>query len=177
MKKLIQKNRLIVACSLCAFANIALADTATMKFTGRVLASSCTIQSPANVTVLLGSRNAHSDFFGVGTATPWVNFAINLQCPAGLRVSSQIDATADSSLAPGVMRLNTETGMATGVGVQMYLDTTPEVAVTFGQPVVITTTTAQGPVNINYKARYYQTASTITTGPANATAQYTLSYQ
>jgi len=167
---------LLLVCLSSGYVGDAQADAATMKFTGKVLASGCTLLSPTSIGVPLGTRRAHTDFYGVGTGSPWVAFAINLDCPAGMIVTSQIDATADGSGVPGVMRLDSCEGVATGVGVQMFLDT-ENTAVIFGQPRAYTTTTVEGPLAIKYKARYYQTSSTITTGPANSTAQFTLTYQ
>ncbi|WP_202300855.1 fimbrial protein [Dryocola clanedunensis] len=176
MQKNVQSCLLILATLLVGYSGNVLAAAVTMNFTGRVLATSCTLASTTPINVQLGSRKAHTDFFGVGTASPWIAFAINLDCPAGLIVKSQIDATADASGTPGVMRLDSGTGVATGVGVQLFLDT-QDTAVVFGQPKEYTTTTVEGPLAVRYKARYYQTSSTITTGLANATAQFTLTYQ
>jgi type 1 fimbria pilin len=115
-------------------------------------------------------------FTGQGTTTPEKSFSINLDCDAATRVNLTLDDPTGKSTLPGVLPLTTATEGTTagGVGVQVLYNDAP---VTFGSMFTIATTTAKGAMTIPLKARYYQTAGTVTAGKANSIATFTLTYQ
>ncbi|MBN7121038.1 hypothetical protein BSU01_04795 [Erwinia billingiae] len=147
-------------------------------YTARLASSSisnpaCTVNS-ATIQVPLGDIEKRS-FSGKGSTSPDRNFNIPLTCAAGARISFKLDATADSSAAPGVIALNaTSPGVtASGVGVQVLYNTAP---VTFGAITAAGTAAAAGGYSVPFIARYYQTQSNITPGRANALATFTMTY-
>ncbi|KAA1144493.1 fimbrial protein [Citrobacter portucalensis] len=152
------------------FANVTLNGTST------VTSTACTVTTP-DVNVPLGDHDK-SGFSGVGSGTGWQTFSIGLECDPGARINVRIDATADPSEAPGVMALDGGSGemAATGVGVQLW-SVPDDSAVQFGQVKYYGTSSAGGLEAIQYRARYYQTASAVTAGPASATATFTLTYK
>jgi type 1 fimbria pilin len=115
-------------------------------------------------------------FTGQGSTTPEKSFGINLDCDAATRVNLTLDDPTGKSTLPGVLPLTTATEGTTagGVGVQVLYNDAP---VTFGKMFPIATTTAKGAMTIPLKARYYQTAGTVTAGKANSMATFTLTYQ
>ncbi|CAI0957901.1 fimbrial protein [Serratia quinivorans] len=115
-------------------------------------------------------------FTGQGSTTPEKSFSISLDCDAATRVNLTLDDPTGTSPLPGVLPLTTasEGTTATGVGIQVLYNDAP---VTFGSMFNIATTTSQGAMAIPLKARYYQTAGTVTAGKANSMATFTLTYQ
>lgn len=137
-----------------------------------VNAVSCGV-TETNITVPLGDDISTLRFKGIGTTTEAESFQIKLDCDSDTRVNVTLEGTPVSG-APGVLALNSVSGAATGVGVQIRKDNVP---VNFNTIKFIGTTPTSGPYEIDYTARYYQTSATVTGGTANATAQFTVTYR
>lgn len=152
-----------------------------MLGSARILSPTCSVDAGSqNITVPLGSvyRNA---FQGVGSTMAVRNFSIRLNCNAlppgqGNTVMMTMDATADPSGLPGVLRLATggPGQIAGGVGIQVRNALGNPVA--FGQAVDVGPSDPAG-YTIPFTARYIQTGSTVTTGDANGLATVTLTYK
>lgn len=140
---------------------------------GAITTSGCTVNTKS-LTVPLGSVK-RSEFSGVGSTTKTSIFNIFLDCGESTNINMTLNATADSSNAPGVIAIDPSAGTTTakGVGIQLLLYDKP---VFIGSPFVIGRTVLDGDTRIDMGARYYQTKSTITAGQANATATFTLTY-
>lgn len=139
-----------------------------------VTTTACSVTNTA-VKVPMGDV-LKTAFSGQGSTTPEKGFSINLDCDAATRVNLTLDDPTGKSTQPGVLPLTTATEGTTagGVGVQVLYNDAP---VTFGSMFNIATTTAKGAMTIPLKARYYQTAETVTAGKANSMATFTLTYQ
>ncbi|WP_261373516.1 fimbrial protein [Yersinia massiliensis] len=101
---------------------------------------------------------------------------INLTCYPNTRYFLQVDGVAELN-DKGVIKLTPEPGVATGVGVQLLANGQP---VEFGRAKQMGTSYTSGNnirETIYITARYYQTEKTITAGPANASATFTMTYQ
>ena len=148
---------------------------------GSILTPTCNVDAGSqNLTVPMGSvyRNV---FQGVGSVAAVKNFSIRLNCNAlpagqGNTVMMTMDASADPSGLPGVLRLATSGPgpIAGGVGIQ--------VRNALGNPVVFGQAFDVGPsqpagYTVNFTARHIQTTSTVTTGDANGLATVTLTYK
>ena len=133
----------------------------------------CTVTS-TNVQVPLGNVEKRS-FSGKGSTSPVKNFFIPLNCAVGARISFKMEATPDSSGAPGVIALSSAApgSAATGVGVQVLYSGRP---VTFGAITAAGTASSAGGFSVPFVARYYQTQPNITPGQANAQATFTMTY-
>lgn len=132
----------------------------------------CTVNSKAvNVVLPTISNTAFKAVGNTAGATP---FNISLTCSAGSTLLVEFDTANQSSVA-SVIANATGNGRAKNVGVQL---TDQNFApITFGTPAVVGTT-PNGPYNLTYYARYYQTATaTPTAGTVSATATFTLTYQ
>lgn len=148
------------------FANVTLNGTNTVK------SEACTVTTPS-VDVPMGDHDK-SEFSGAGSTTNWVSFDIGLTCDIGARINVRIDATADASAgSQGVMQL--DSGGASGVGIQLHYRP-DDAAVQYGQERFYWQS-VYGDDIVQLKARYYQTAGTITPGAANGTATFTLTYK
>ena len=133
---------------------------------------SCSVNtSTINVTLPTVSNTA---FNGVGTVAGATVVPISLQCASGSQLSIQFDTATPASGFTGVIAPASGTGRAKNVGVQLV--TQSFVPVTFGTPALVGST-PDGPLNLTYYARYYQTATPVAAGTVSATATFTLSYQ
>ncbi len=133
---------------------------------------SCSVNtSTINVTRPTVSNTA---FNGVGTVAGATVVPISLQCASGSQLYIQFDTATPASGFTGVIAAATGTGRAKNIGVQLIDQTF--VPVTFGTPALVGAT-PDGPMNLTYYARYYQTATPVAAGTVSATATFTLSYQ
>ncbi|WP_266170321.1 fimbrial protein [Dyella subtropica] len=133
---------------------------------------SCTVNNSAINVVLPTVSN--TGFNGVGSVAGATAFAISLNCSAGSTMSIQFDTAAPFGGAPGVIAPASGAGRAQNIGVQLINQSFAPI--TFGTPAVVGAT-PNGPLNLSYYARYYQTASPVSAGTVNATATFTLTYQ
>lgn len=131
----------------------------------------CTVTAP---TVPLGTHSI-AEFTGTGYTTAPIDFNVTLSnCPtAGFIFYQFDDVNGYESMAQSIVKLQSGTGFASGLGVQLLNATTLSPS-PMGAPQPLTT----GPSNFSlpFKARFYQTASTVTTGIAKAAIGITLTY-
>jgi type 1 fimbria pilin len=133
----------------------------------------CTVNSKAVNVVLPTISN--TAFKGVGNTAGGTPFNISLTCSAGSTLLIEFDTANQSAVANSVISNATGNGRAKNIGVQLTDQNL--VPVTFGTPAVVGTT-PNGPYDLTYYARYYQTATaTPTAGTVSATATFTLTYQ
>lgn len=134
--------------------------------------SSC--ETPS-INVPLGKQYSNG-FKGVGSTIGETPFNIMLNnCPAGLSsIDYQLDPINKTfDFKKGVFEL--DPGGATGVGIQITNEA--------GSPVVLRAThnflknVSGGNYSIPLKAAYYKTSNTVTGGAANASMQFTITYQ
>lgn len=133
---------------------------------------SCSVNtSVVNVSLPTVSNTA---FNGVGTVAGATVVPISLQCSAGSQLYIQFDTATPASGLSGVIAPATGSGRARNIGVQLIDRSFAPVA--FGTPSRVGAT-PDGPLDLTYYARYYQTAVPVTTGTVSATATFTLSYR
>ncbi|AOJ03779.1 hypothetical protein WS70_17795 [Burkholderia mayonis] len=148
--------------------------------------STCSVVGDANPVVNLGTFAANGQSglgSGIGSTSPSRDFTLELDCKQGNTGAFSVALTLDGQTASGydsagVLALSSQTGAATGVGVQVLKgDAGSQTAVQFGSAWDVTSRwQSDGRIQLPFSARYYQTADTVTPGPANATATYTISY-
>lgn len=157
----------------CAGVNLSSPYGRDIYTSGTVIVSACRVLQ-TNLNVPMG-RLPVREFSGVGSAPDNKEYEIPLDCDANIRVSMTLDATADSSGAPGVMAIDSSSpgNSASGVGIQLLYNNLP---ITFNSPITIGTVPSAGPYNIPMIARYYQTSADISAGQANGVATLTMTY-
>lgn len=153
------------------------ASDGTISFTGSITDTACTMDIGAGnkITVDLGEV-AKSSFSGVGSTSTSTAFDIKVKsCPSAVTAATVkfdgIDYSGDNT----ALALDTpETGTAaTGVGVQL-MDSANKVVPL--QTASSSYTLKEGDNTLPFTASYIQKAATVTSGTANATAQFTLNY-
>ncbi|WP_427168007.1 fimbrial protein [Citrobacter koseri] len=148
-----------------------------------VVSPSCTVLSGKNMNVDIGTIK-RSDLNGVGTTAGGKDFNIQLQCSGGVSESgfANIHTTFSGNLATnttaaqGVL-INEKSGNAAakGIGVQVLKDGTP---LEFSKKYNIGTLQTQETryITLPYRARFYQYASTTSTGEVESHMIFNLTY-
>ena len=134
--------------------------------------SSCTTPS---ITVPLGKQFSNK-FKGVGSTIGEKAFSIQLNnCPAGINsISYRLDPVNSAlDAVNGILAL--DPGGATGVGIKITDDN--NAAVGLGRARAFLKNVAEGSYSIPLKAAYYKTSDTVVGGAANASMQFTITYQ
>ncbi|MCM7774742.1 fimbrial protein [Enterobacter asburiae] len=131
---------------------------------------------PRNLTVDLGDFPV-SSFVSVGTlSSPAQNFDVTVNCNSTVQPEVKVTSSNGYETAfEGVLKLTQQTGMATGVGVQMVFDNniaTFDTYVNTQREAVANETLA-----IPFQVRYEQVSDVVTPGPANTVATITLAYK
>ncbi len=130
-----------------------------------------------DVDVYLGSHRS-SIFTGINSASPAATFDISLNnCPAGLSaIHYQIDAvTSVVDAANAVVNLDASSSAA-GVGVQLLDGEGNPLPLGTKRPLTGYNGATGGSFKIPLRARYRQTAGTITPGSANTAMTFTIDY-
>ncbi|WP_171847081.1 fimbrial protein [Enterobacter chengduensis] len=165
----------VVGCSASAFA--ATDGEGQINFTGEIIDSACQVvnglSNPLNVTL---GKVSKTFFTGAGSTSTATKFDIELKnCPetvttAAINFGGTPDANNNSTLA-----LTPDADAATGVAIQL-IDSSE-------QPVSLYTPSKEYPLasgtavnDLQFAARYIQTGSAVTAGPANSVSTFTVIY-
>ncbi|OUM71659.1 hypothetical protein AUC60_22105 [Pseudomonas caspiana] len=149
-------------------------DVSRMSLSNAINITEVSCQTPS-VNVALGKHRV-SEFGAVGSITGQTAFNIQLNnCPGGLGgISYRLDPVNTAfNASQGILAL--DTGGATGVGIQITDDR--NAAIGLGAAKRFLTAPSSGNYSIPLRAAYYKTANTVTGGPANASLQFTITYQ
>lgn len=164
-----------VGCSASAFA--ATDGEGQINFTGEIIDSACqvvnAVSNPLNVQL---GKISKTVFTGAGSTSTLTKFDIQLKdCPetvtsAAINFGGTPDADNNATLA-----LTPDVDAATGVAIQL-VDSS-------AQPVSLYSPTRQYPLasgtavnNLEFGARYIQTQTAVTAGPANSVSTFTVIY-
>ena len=133
---------------------------------------SCSVNTRA-INILLPTVS-NTAFQGVGSVAGATVVPIPLQCSSGSQLYIQFDTATPASGLTGVIAPATGRGRAANIGVQLVDQGFSPVP--FGTPTRVGVT-PDGPLDLTYYARYYQTAAQVAPGTVSATATFTLSYR
>jgi len=171
MKKLAIAAAIVASVSLSS----AFADDGKINFVGSITDEACTVVNGMSnpLTVTLGNVSSKA-FTGAGSTAAPTKFTIALtDCPDTVNSATvKFDGTADSNVNT-ILALTQETGVATGVGIQLAdanNSVIPLYTASAAYPL------ATGDNNLDFVARYYATAASVTAGPANSTSNFTIVY-
>jgi len=160
-----------------AFTSSVFAADGTINITGEIIDAGCNINgsgsSSAVVPVTLG-KIAKTGFTNVGDTSGAKSFDISLtDCPEGI---SSATVRFSGPVAAGNNRVLAVTGGAEGVGVGLY-ESDSTTLIPLGSDSAAKTVNADS-MNFRFFAKYIATAvpADISAGPANATADFAISY-
>lgn len=165
---------LIAASSIFAINN-ALAADGTIDFTGEITDQACELAAGSDALKVNLGKVSKTALPSAGSTAAATKFTIKLiNCPATVTTAS-VKFDADSYLGDDtVIKLKEEAGVATGVGIQITDDVNAIVP--------LFTASKNYPLqqnvenNLDFRARYIAKSDTVTTGPANGTATFTINY-
>ena len=131
----------------------------------------CSITTPV-VNVQMPSFYK-SSFTGVGSTTIATDFKIGANCDSGVMPTITFSGQTSRGTTD-VFAINSSSGSASGIGVQLLYGGS---VLNQNTAVAMNTTTAAGTTEFPFSARYIQTDNTVTSGQADATITFTLSYK
>ncbi|WP_423061473.1 fimbrial protein [Citrobacter portucalensis] len=169
------KKTMLSACFVL-FAGNALAADGTIHFTGSISDQTCTVDSNSqDLTVDLG-KVAQSALNGSkGKRVAPTQFTIKVaSCPATVTGASiKFDGNANSDDTT-LLALDGDTGVATGVGIQIADKTGTVIPLHNASP---NYTLVSGDNSFDFVARYVASKDEVGTGTANATSEFTIVYK
>ena len=166
----------IVATAVLSMSNV-FAAAGIVNFNGEILDAACTVDlASQNQTVNLGKYNK-SEFSASGDRTAATNFKIVLKdCPttvtsAAVRFDGTPDATDSALLAID----SSVAGAATGVAINLMTANKADLPLhgSNGYSYALSSTTDN---ILNFYAQYKSTADSVTAGPANSVANFSVVY-
>lgn len=175
--------------STTSFAAVTGNGSGVVHFTGLIQDATCGIQTgDDNQTVNLGTVSK-SEFKNIGSTTAGVRFSVHLiDCPAGVasngKVALRFDGSQDST-NNDLLKVSTITSGATGsnpaagVGIGIYnlkSNTKLPLFKDSDQESIDYKIPSKGTANFDFLAKYVSTATTVTSGPADADAFFTIAY-
>lgn len=174
------KNNLIAVAVLAssAFGISAFAADGQVNFTGEIIDAGCTVvNTPSNPLEVTLGKVARSAFTQAGDTAAPTGFTLQLtDCPATVNTAS---VKFDGTSVVGnnhVLALTQGTGVATGVGIQLS-DDANTVLPLFTASKAYSLQSGTGVINnLDFVARYIATSATVTAGPANSMASFTINY-
>jgi type 1 fimbria pilin len=134
----------------------------------------CTVTTPV-IQRDMGNNVSSIDFKGVGTTLQEKEISIGLNCDQYAKVSIKFDATSAPDY-PNIIALNPSSKSATGVGIQL-LDKRDKSPIPLGTSLLMTDSAEEGPMDLPFIARYFQTSQRVVGGAVSATADFTMTYQ
>ncbi|MGO4744693.1 fimbrial protein [Serratia quinivorans] len=173
-----KKNLIAAAIATASILSAASAFAADgqVNFNGEIIDAACTVVNDMSnpLTVTLGQVSKTS-FKQAGDTAAATSFTLQLKdCPTTVtKASVKFDGTAANG-DNKVLALTQETGVATGVGIQLTdssQSVLPLYTASASYPLVST-----GVNNLDFVARYVSNAATVTAGPANSVASFTVIY-
>ncbi|MBS81748.1 fimbrial protein [Variovorax sp. Varisp41] len=168
-------SKLFAFVAVGALSQAAMASDGTINFQGEIIDATCSVApSSQNKTVQLGKIVSRA-FTGIGTISTPVDFSIDLlDCKTDTLKNAQVtfSGTADGdNLA--IANSGQTVAAATGVSIQLKDST--------GNPIKLGTPSPKyilgnGTNSLQFKANYFATKDSVTVGPANGMAQFTVAY-
>lgn len=174
-----KKNLIAVAVlASSAFGVSAFAADGQVNFTGEIIDAACTVvNTPSNPLKVELGQVARTSFKQAGDVSSATKFTLKLtDCPA--TVSSAVVKFDGTSVSGDntLLALTQESGVAEGVGIQLEDDSNAVLPLYTASKSYALKTGTGVMNNLDFRARYISTADTVTAGPANSTASFTINY-
>lgn len=155
----------------------AFAAAGTVNFNGNILDSACDVEvSSQNQVVVLGDYNK-SEFTATGSRTAAAKFDIVLKnCPVTVTSAKvRFDGTPDLTNADLLAIDTSVAGAATGVAINLMTADKADLPL-HGSNSYSYTLSSTADNTLNFYAQYISTASSVTAGPANSVANFSVVY-
>ncbi len=166
---------MLIATTSIFVANNALAADGTIDFTGEIIDNACELAAGSDALKVNLGKVSKTALPSAGVTAAATKFTIKLiNCPATVSTASvKFDAESYSG-DDTVIALKQESGVATGVGIQITDDANtvvPLFTASKNYPLK-----EDGENNLDFIARYIAKTDSVTAGLANANATFTINY-
>ncbi|MDC9751957.1 fimbrial protein [Proteus mirabilis] len=166
---------MLIATTSIFVANNALAADGTIDFTGEIIDNACELAAGSDALKVNLGKVSKTALPSAGVTAAATKFTIKLiNCPATVSTASvKFDAKSYSG-DDTVIALKQESGVATGVGIQITDDANtvvPLFTASKNYPLK-----EDGENNLDFIARYIAKTDSVTAGLANANATFTINY-
>ncbi|WP_421512497.1 fimbrial protein (plasmid) [Enterobacter sp. JS8-1] len=175
MKKTIIAATLATTATL--FMSNAFASAGTVNFNGEILDAACSVDvGSQNQTVELGKYNK-SEFTAAGDVTAATKFNIVLKdCPATVTSATvRFDGTPDTTDSTLLAIDSSVAGAATGVGINLMTADMAQLPL-HGSNGYSYTLSSTADNTLDFYAQYKSTVASVTAGPANSVANFSVVY-
>ncbi|MEZ6876691.1 fimbrial protein [Enterobacter sp. KBR-315C3_2022] len=170
-------NKALAAACLTLTASGAFAAAGTVNFSGNILDSACDVAvASQNQVVVLGDYYKN-DFTAAGSRTPATQFAIVLKnCPVAVNTAKvRFDGSPDGSNANLLAIDSSVQGAATGVAINLMTADKVDLPL-HGSNSYAYSLSSTADNTLNFYAQYISTALSVTAGPANSVANFSVVY-
>ncbi|WP_432700725.1 fimbrial protein [Kluyvera cryocrescens] len=150
-------------------------DNMVINFIGTVKTAACNVSGTSNQTVPLGNIST-TVFSNAGDVSPASPFSIMLNCPPDGPARATVTFSGRAASDPTLLALDIGDGVATGVAVRINEDdNTTQVKLNASSA---STALVAGVNTLRFMAQYQALVARpkISSGVANATAQFTVNY-
>jgi major type 1 subunit fimbrin (pilin) len=174
----------LIVFALSSASSVSAAD-GTINFTGEIIDAGCNTfvnGSSVNTGDVDMGKIVKTAFKGVGSTVDGTasstGFTIEMEdCPATVTsVTFKFDGQNENG-DDSILALTSAANAATGVGIQLYDKDRNVIQLAKASAPYTITSTGTGSTNtLPFYAKYIQTQNTVTTGPANSVATFTVNY-
>lgn len=168
---------LVVATTATLLVSNAFATAGTVNFRGEILDAACTVDvASQNQTVVLGSYNK-SEFQAAGDRTAAKKFDIVLKnCPTTVNSAYILfDGKPEVSNSSLLAIDSTVVGAATGVAINLMTANKVDLPLNGSNGYTYALSSSQDNT-LNFYAQYKSTVASVTAGPANSVANFSVVY-
>jgi len=173
-----KKNLITLAFTAAAIISSAsaFATGGQVNFQGEIIDTGCdVVNTPSSPLIVNLGSVAKSEFAASGDTSAATGFTLKLtNCPATVSTAKiKFDGTAfngDNS----VLKLTQDSGVATGVGIQ--ISDVADVLPLFQDSTAYALQSGSVENELNFTARYISVSDTVTAGPANSSANFSVTY-
>lgn len=168
---------IVLAATAAVSMSNAFAAAGTVNFTGEILDAACTVDvNSANQTVALGQYNK-SEFTATGDVTAAKKFSIVLKdCPSTVNQAHvRFDGTPETTDSTLLAIDSSVAGAATGVAINMMSADMSQLPL-HGDNSYRYTLVSTADNTLDFYAQYKSTTATVTAGPANSVASFSVVY-
>jgi len=151
------------------------ADNVAINFTGKIIAPSCEVSS-SEQNVSLGDI-VKSNFSNAGDVSAAIPFSLIINCPTVAPEKATVIFSGTAASDTNLLALDGDSSSAVGVAVRIN-ESDGITQISLNKP-SSETTLVSGINTLHYSAQYQALSSIsgITSGSANATAQFSINYQ
>lgn len=166
---------MLIATTSIFVANNALAADGTIDFTGEIIDNACELAAGSDALKVNLGKVSKTALSSAGVTAAATKFTIKLiNCPATVSTASvKFDAETYSG-DDTVIALKQESGVATGVGIQITDDANTVVPLFTASKTYPLKEGVEN--NLDFRARYIAKTDSVTAGLANANATFTINY-